>query len=216
MQNVCVIVPHADDETLGFGGAIQYHVNKGDFVTIVICRGPHDERTKAQIECSKTAFKILGAQRSCFLHHTETDISNTPLHFFRSVEKCLQDIKPSVVYTTFAGDIHQDHRILFDCVARAVRVHGPLKVRKFLTGEIPSSTDQACKGISKQFVPNYYIPISSKYLHNKITAMEAYTTESRPAPHPRSPEYIACLAQMRGIECGSSYAEAFMLLREIL
>jgi len=216
MQNVCIIVPHADDETLGFGGAIQHHITQGDRVTVVICRSPHDRRTKEQIDCSNAALKILGVQHSCFLNHTEKDISNTPLNLFRSVESILEKNNPDIVYTTFIGDVHQDHRILFDCVARAIRVHGSLKVRTFLTGEIPSSTDQACKEVSKQFIPNYYIPISQKYLHNKIAAMGAYTTESRLAPHPRSPEYIECLARMRGIECGSKYAEAFMLMRQIL
>jgi len=45
MKKVAVVIPHGDDEALGFGGAIITHLNNGDNVTLVACRGPHDERT---------------------------------------------------------------------------------------------------------------------------------------------------------------------------
>lgn len=216
MSNVCVIVPHADDETLGFGGAIQYHIAQNDTVSVIICRKPHDERTQQQINDSKVALNILGVKNVFFLNVTEVEISNTPLKLFRDLEAQLQHIRPAVIYTTFWGDNHQDHKILFDCVARAARIHGPLCVKRLLVGEIPSSTDQSPKTPSNMFTPNTYIRITYEQLHNKITAMEAYTTESRQSPHPRSADYLACLARTRGIESGSKYAEAFMLVRDIL
>ena len=46
--------------------------------------------------------------------------------------------------------------------------------------------------------------------------MEAYTTESRLPPHPRSADYLSCVAKMRGIECGAEYAEAFIVVRQTL
>ena len=36
MENVLIIAPHADDEVLGCGAAIQWHVEKGDTVYVVI------------------------------------------------------------------------------------------------------------------------------------------------------------------------------------
>ena len=216
MSRVCIVVPHADDETLGFGGTIQYHLTRGDSVSVLICREPHDERTKQQIKDSKTALKILGVKEICYLNVTEVEISNTPLKLFRKLEEQLLNINPDIVYTTFWGDNHQDHKILFDCVARATRVHGPLKVKKLLVGEIPSSTDQSPKLYNNIFIPNTYISITREHLHNKIIAMEAYTTESRLPPHPRSADYLSCVAKMRGIECGAEYAEAFIVVRQTL
>ena len=36
MANVLIIAPHADDEVLGCGVAIQWHVEKGDAVFVAI------------------------------------------------------------------------------------------------------------------------------------------------------------------------------------
>lgn len=215
METVCFIVPHADDETLGFGGAIQHHVHKGDNVSVVICRAPHDERTQQQINDSKNALKILGVTESHYLKTTEIEMSHLPLNFFRLIEDILYQINPSVVYTTFWGDNHQDHKIVFDCVARATRVHGHLNVKQLLVGEILSSTDQAPRLPSNAFLPNTYLSLTSAQLSNKIIALQQYTTESKEYPHPRSPTGVELLAKTRGIEAGVEYAEAYMLIRNI-
>lgn len=215
MANVCIVVPHADDETLGFAGSIQHHVKKGDSVSVVICRAPHDERTQQQLTDAKMALKILGVTDLHYLFITEVEISHSPLLLFRSIEEKLQNINPSIVYTTFWGDNHQDHKIIFDCVSRAVRIHGPLKIKKFFVGEIPSSTDQAPKLPGNYFLPNVYIPLTREELHQKIVALQHYTTEVRSSPHPRSADGITTLAKMRGIEAGTEYAEALILIRGI-
>jgi len=45
MNKIAIIVPHGDDEALGFGGIIQKHLEDNDHITVVTCRAPHDERT---------------------------------------------------------------------------------------------------------------------------------------------------------------------------
>lgn len=216
MKKVAIVIPHGDDEALGFGGAIITHLNNGDHVTLVACRGPHDERTAKQFYDTKAAKDVLNYQDIRYLLVTESEISNEPLKLFRAIETSLNDIKPDVVYTSFWGDIHQDHGITYNSVARAVRVWGPLKVKQFFVGEIPSSTDQAPKVSNNMFTPNWYIPISEGVLDTKIKAMQCYTTERKESPHPRSPDGIRTLAKLRGTECGFQYAEAFMCLRNIV
>lgn len=215
MANVCIVVPHADDETLGFAGSIQQHVQRKDNVSVIICRSAHDERTQQQLLDAKTALKVLGVHQIIYLDISEVDISHSPLKLFRRIEEELQKLNPSTVYTTFWGDNHQDHKIIFDCVARAVRVHGPLRVKKFAVGEIPSSTDQSPKIATNYFLPNIYIPLTKEELQQKVMALQCYTTEVRVSPHPRSTEGIITLAKIRGIEAGTEYAEALMLVREI-
>ena len=216
MKKVAIVIPHGDDEALGFGGAIITHLNNGDNVTLIACRGPHDERTTKQFLDTVAAKKTLGYHDIRYLYITEKEISNEPLKLFRAIEECLNSINPDTVYTSFWGDIHQDHGITYNCVARAVRVWGPLKVKQFFVGEIPSSTDQAPKISINMFTPNWYIPISESVLEKKIEAMQCYTTECKQAPHPRSPDGIRTLAKLRGAECGFQYAESFMCLRNIM
>ncbi len=44
--------------------------------------------------------------------------------------------------------------------------------------------------------------------------MSCYSKESKPFPHPRSPEGLRVYAQKRGMEVGIEAAEAFAVLRD--
>jgi LmbE family N-acetylglucosaminyl deacetylase len=215
-NNVCIIVPHGDDEVLGFGGVIQKHLNKDDTVHVIFARKPIDERTSKQFENISDAKKVLGYQKMYCLGMSEADMVNDQLVFFRRLESILKIINPDIVYTTFYNDIHQDHRIVFDWVCRAVRVWGPLNVKQFFVGEIPSSTDQYPSISNRGFTPNYYVELEKKELDIKVKALECYVTELMDYPHPRSAKGLFDKASIRGLECGNIYAEAFMCLRYIV
>jgi LmbE family N-acetylglucosaminyl deacetylase len=79
--------------------------------------------------------------------------------------------------------------------------------------ETPSSTEQAPSVGILGFQSNVYYDIGD-YLNIKLKAIICYETETRPYPNPRSPDGIKALAMKRGMECGLSYAEGFMLVRE--
>lgn len=49
----------------------------------------------------------------------------------------------------------------------------------------------------------------------KIEAMRMYESDSRGAPHPRSPEALRGLAARRGSEVGYQAAEVFTVVREL-
>jgi LmbE family N-acetylglucosaminyl deacetylase len=212
---IAIIVPHGDDESLGFGGVIQQHIAANDEVHVVFCRSPLDERTQKQLNDTVASKQILKYQHIHYLYVTETEISNEPLTLFRKIENILKQINPNVVYTTFWGDIHQDHRITFDCVCRAVRVWGPQKITEFYVGEIPSSTDQYPTICGTSFTPNLYVPITKDELEVKIRSLEAYGTEVKYNNHPRSRTGLEQRAAIRGQECGHEYAEAFIVVRTI-
>ena len=61
MERVVIVVPHGDDEAIGFAGAIQKHIQGGDNVTVIFARGaaPNDQRSEYQIECTRIAKDIL-------------------------------------------------------------------------------------------------------------------------------------------------------------
>jgi len=215
-HTVAIIVPHGDDEVLGFGGVIQKCIKLGYDVHVVFARKPIDDRTSIQYESIGTAKNILKYQYSHFLEFTEIEMSHNPLNFFRKLEIVLKQINPDIVYTTFYGDIHQDHKITFDWVCRAIRVWGPLNVKALYLGEIPSSTDQYPTITGLTFTPNTYVVLSEEEIETKINALGCYTSEICNYPHPRSREGLLSKASIRGQECGSKYAEAFMCLRNII
>ena len=215
-KEVVIIVPHGDDEVLGFGGVIQKHVQNGDEVYCIFVRKPIDERTQKQYEDIAKAKEILGYKHGFCMEISEIEMSHEPLTFFRKLEDLLEQLSPEIVYTTFWGDIHQDHKITFDWVCRAVRVHGPLNVKQFYVGEIPSSTDQRPYIIGDVFKPNHYVQLTEENIKTKISALNCYTTEVCEYPHPRSNGGILSKAEIRGQECATEYAEAFMCLRNVV
>jgi LmbE family N-acetylglucosaminyl deacetylase len=212
-KNVVIVVPHGDDEVLGFGGIIQKHVKNFDDVYLIFVRKPIDERTKKQYRAITKAKEILKYKDVFCLQMTEVELSHEPLTFFRRLEDLLFKLQPEIVYTTFWADIHQDHKITFDWVCRAVRIHGPLNVKEFYVGEIPSSTDQRPYIIGDNFKPNYYVRLTEEEVNLKVEAVNCYLTEICEYPHPRSSEGIMTKAKIRGQECGTFYAEALMCLR---
>ena len=218
MKKIVVIVPHGDDEVLGFAGAIQRHVADNDHVTVVFVRGalPNDSRTTLQLKHTTAAMRVLGYHQAEYLNILESTISDNPLILFKSLEALLLKIQPTVVYTMFWGDNHQDHQITYDCVSRLVRVYGGLSIKEFYVGETISSTDQAVKIPHKMFVPNYYIKMPAAFFNTKVAALKCYTQEIMNPPHPRSQVGVETLARYRGMECNSEYAEAYIALRVIV
>ena len=98
----------------------------------------------------------------------------------------------------------------------AVRPKPDSTIKKVYFYEVLSETEWAKppQKIEEVFVPSFYEDISGS-INDKVKAMEAYASELKEYPHPRSSEGIKILAQKRGMEAGLEYAEAFMSLREI-
>ena len=217
MHNVVIVAPHGDDEVLGFGAAIQKHVQGGDNITVIFVKDApqNDYRSQCRLNNTKDAKNVLRYHDIEYLNISDEIISSNPFIFYKSLEKLLIKINPSIVYCPFWNDVHQDHSITFEYVARIIRVWGDLNVTKFLVGEIPSSTDQSIKTTNNTFAPNLYYKITNSELQTKIDALNCYKSEIKDYPHPRSAKGIETVARFRGMESGTEYAEAYMCLRDI-
>ena len=90
-----------------------------------------------------------------------------------------------------------------------------LGVRAILSYETLSSTEAAPPQPSRLFAPTVYRDVTS-HLEAKLEIMHLYVSEAQPDPLPRGPSAIRALARYRGATIGVEYAEAFMLIREIL
>ena len=214
MEKILILVPHGDDEVLGFGGAISKHVRKGDIVDVGFLKSRYNDRTTEQEHDIERAAKILGYNNFHKLDIISRDGLNFSAHNLHKVEEFVEKITPDILYIPHIGDVHQDHHTTIDFARIATRIHSRGKVSKVLSGEIISSSGNAFF-LNKFFTPQYYIRIEEEDLIKKQKALECYSREIRPYPHPRSSEGIKIYAQMRGMECGVMYAEAFECLRYI-
>jgi len=214
MSKVLVLVPHGDDEVLGFGGTIAKHVQKGDAVDVVLLRGGDTPRYITQNIDAYKAKQILGYNELSQLNVKEEDIYNKPYELKNIVEHVLAKHMPHVLYTTFIADNHQDHKCLFNAVSIAARPWGPCSsINSVFVGEVFSSSDQSFSFVKSMFVPNFYNALSKEHVDKKVAALNSYALERQDHPHPRSEVIIRSQASIRGSECRERYAEAFMLLR---
>jgi len=211
-MNLMIVVPHPDDEVLGFGGLIQRHAEAGDEVFVNFISAVHGPRMKKQYEQFPSVGKLLGYNGR--FDRIIPDDENFRLNV-TILENNIQEFKPDVLATTFWGDNHQDHEYIFKMIRVATRVYAPFLIKKVIVGEILSSTDQAPRLPQFTFIPTLYVPLHKNQVQKKIKAMDIYDGETMEWPHPRSPHGIMNVAEKRGSECRHSYAEAFMVLRDI-
>lgn len=215
MKKYHFIVPHADDEVLGFGGTIAKLVEQGMDVSVTVLQSPNNPRSEKQLKDLLEAKNILGYKNLYNLYLSSITLSNDLHTLVHTIQDHFTLVQPHVVYTTHLSDNHQDHKALYRAVSIASRPVGPCKsIESVYAGEVISSNDQSFSAERIEFVPNVYEALNENTMTKKIKALKSYSTEFREFPHPRCSEVLRARAICRGSEVMVKYAEAFMLLRQ--
>lgn len=220
-MRVTVISPHPDDETLGCGGTLLKHKAAGDQLDWIIVTRAHspkwDETSLLQKEREISAItSAYGFEQVVRLAWPTMQLDSVPLaDVIGSISEAIDKTKPRQLYLNHSGDVHSDHRIVFDATFSAIKsFNNKLGVSRLLSYETLSSTEAAPSHASRAFLPNVFSDITP-FIERKLEIMSLYETELQPFPLPRSPESIRALARFRGATMGLEYAEAFMLVREV-
>ena len=226
-KRVHVIAAHPDDELLGCGGAILYHLNKGDKVRItIVAEGltsrnntnkniKKNKETNALKDITKSICKKIGVKELDFLDFADNRLDNyNLLDVIKPIEKIINNFKPDIIYTHHFGDLNKDHEIVNRAVMTATRPKPNSFVKKIYSFEVLSSTNWSINNSGLVFVPNYFLNIS-KFLKKKISLLSLYKSEIEKWPHTRSLKSVEALAKYRGSSVGVEAAEAFCLLREV-
>jgi LmbE family N-acetylglucosaminyl deacetylase len=116
--------------------------------------------------------------------------------------------RPKEIFTQHGGDLNIDHSITFRATLIAARPMVGQSVRGVYAYEVPSSTEWAFMKFEPRFSPDLFVDISTT-LAAKVQAMEAYESERRDFPHPRSPAALEAIARRWGSVVGVEAAEAF-------
>lgn len=216
MTDVVAVVAHADDETLGPGGALARFVAEGRHVVIAIaadCRTVRNPGAAPGLlpEAAEAA-KILGVGAPRFFGFPAMTLDRDPdeLRLTRAVEDLLKAEQPTIVLTHHVGDVNSDHRAVARAVAVACRPGGAHTPAALLAFDTPSATEWG----EIPFVPTVFIDIEAT-IERKLAALHCYASELRPAPHPRSAEMLRARAMYWGQIAGLHYAEPFVLVRGI-
>lgn len=226
-MNILVVAAHPDDEVLGCGGAIAKHVQQSDQVHIlVLAEGATSReitRNREKFQPDLSALAISSRKASQILGVSSLFLDSFPdnrmdscdlLDIVKVIERAIEKHQPQIVYTHHSGDVNIDHRRIHEAVVTACRPIPNHPVRTLLFFEIPSSTEWQPPSSAQSFSPNWFVDISETLLL-KLKALEAYESEIRPYPHPRSVKAVEYLARWRGATVGVQAAEGFILGRNL-
>jgi LmbE family N-acetylglucosaminyl deacetylase len=224
-QVILVVVAHPDDEVLGCGGTIANYSREGHDVHVAFLADgvsarngklpPDLKELKERQEAAKKSAAVLGIKSLHFGEFPDNQMDTIPLlQVTKEVEGLIRKVQPETVITHFGGDLNIDHRKTFEAVLTACRPQAGHPVKTILCFETPSSTEWQSGINDLPFCPNWFVDIS-KTLSSKLKALDAYTSEMRPWPHPRSNRALEHIAGWRGATIGKEAAEAFMLVRRL-
>lgn len=222
MNSILVVAPHPDDETLGCGGTLLHHKSRGDEIHWLIATTATEDSGYSPdeiLERSGHVRAVADAYGYSSVHHldfTTTTLDTVPLaQIVQRVGCVIRETRPEVVYVPFPGDIHSDHRVVFDAASSCAKWFRFPSVKRMLAYETLSETDSALNPGNTAFRPNVFVDIS-RFLAKKIEIMKLYEGELGEFPFPRSERALRSLAALRGVAAGFEAAEAFMLLKEMI
>ena len=218
MNKVLIVAVHPDDETLGCGGTLLKHKSNDDEIHWLICTETNSTNDFYNIR--KQEIEVVNK-----LYNFDT-ITNLKLKTMQvdeysmseligKISKVINKIKPNIIYLPFKGDVHSDHRKIFEATYSCTKSFRYPFIKKIYMIETLSETEFAPSTKEDSFIPNVFVDITD-FMDKKLEIMKVFKSEMAEHPFPRIERNLKALATLRGATCGVEYAESFVLLKEIL
>ena len=219
-----IIAPHPDDELLGCGGYILKSRANNDAVGWIIATGLSDKdgwsksRINSRIiEIEEVREKLDIEKKNLFqLGFPTTRLDQYPTSkLVEKVSSIFKTFKPDEILLPHPGDIHSDHKIIFEVALSSAKWFRYPSIKRILTYETISETDFGSDPRNLSFKPNTFVDIT-KHLEKKLEILKIYESEIGEFPFPRSIEAVKAQAKLRGSQSGFMAAEAFYLIKDLI
>ena len=220
-QQILVVAPHADDETLGCGGLILKLLNQGVNVHWCVVTSPKKPEYSADfvakravtLEAVKNAFGFKTLQLFDF-SPASLQPSDKP-ELIKRFADLYKKLSISTILVPHRNDAHSDHCIVFDAAIAASKWFRSRSINNILSYETLSETEFQVRPGEGYFHPNYFVNITDEF-EKKCEIMSLYESELGIFPFPRSLTGIKSLSQYRGLQSGANHAESFQILKSIV
>jgi len=189
---------HPDDLEVGAGGLLARLSNEGADVTMAIVSIPNNAEQRT-LE-ARAGAKVIDAELFICFEERQARVEDIPMHeLVRRFDQLVADVKPDLVITHSAHDLHWDHSLVNRATVSALR-RTPCDLLAFLSS--PEMNAQ-----SRTF-GQCFADISTT-IEQKITAISAHTSQLPKLDVDSSRD----LARAMGRISGYGYAETYEVLR---
>lgn len=200
MKNILAFGSHPDDIELGCAGTLKKHVRAGNNVYLcVLSDGQEAGNPEIRKKEQEAAACCLGAKELVWGDWIDTKfvVSKESIRF---IEDIVDKVDPDEVYVNYKEDTHQDHRILAECIMSACRYQKRVLFYEDFT--------------SINFQPDIFVDIED-VLDEKLEIISAFQSQiSKNVPSgAKMLESIRSVAQFRGFQAKTNYAEGFKAVR---
>lgn len=231
-QRILIIAPHPDDEVFGCGGLISRCKREGGkifvlFMTVGTTKDFSKKGISTQVERLNEIrrvvklFKIDG-YRVAFPgddYHLRLDtVAQKDLvhEIERGKNISLEVLRPTMVIGSAPDDYNQDHRAVANAMMTATRpAAADMKALQpiVLYSELPSSS---WTPHAQRTTKNFFVELTQDDLKRKIAAIRLYKSQLKGPRSPISVKGATALAQLRGMQSGTDWAEAYVAKRLLI
>ena len=201
---ILVLAPHTDDGELGCGGTIakfcegKKSVHYAAFSTCGKSLSAGMSADTLTNECNDGIQKLGVNKKNLILFDFEVrEFTSMRQAILEELVKLNKEIAPDLVLIPSSTDIHQDHHVIHQEALRA------FKHCSILGYELPWNQQLTRT--------NFFVSLNEQQLQKKIEAIQIYKSQSH--RNYTQPDFIRSLAKVRGVQCGSEWAEAFEVQR---
>lgn len=230
-ERLLIISPHPDDEVLGCFGLInKIKENGGQIFLQILTLGGYSKIGSGKIkkEIWRKEFQHVAnymkvdkydiAFYEDEIRHLDTVPQAQLIELLESKSKVsISKVKPTIVAIPTIFSTHQDHVQAYKIAISALRAH-PQKTtflpNMVVSYESPEYYFWSAYSEFGKFSPNFYLQMSEKEIHRKVTALNYYQSQLR--KNQRDGSKVITLANIRGSEIGTQYAEAYHVHRFLL
>lgn len=199
-MNVLVLAPHPDDETIGCGGTLRLHIQRGDRVAVVFLTSgelglehlpPHEARRIRETEAAAAA-QILGLSALEFLRLPDWYLGENLPAARTALAPVLAREAPALIYAPHPAEWHPDHRAAF----------------ALLAGTLPSTPpDIRCYEIWTPLAAHDEVEDITATMAAKLRAVRCYRSQLAAFRYDRATRGLA--AYRGALAAKTRYAEVF-------
>lgn len=205
---ILTIGAHFDDLELSCGGTIAKFAHEGHTIwSIIITKSNYTSyngkvmRTEQQAKKEGTdGLLSLGVEKIICLNYSTKEVPFNH-QIIESLNRWMDIFKPDIIITHALNESHSDHYNTAKSVMSAARYQKTIWMFETL---YPSKTS------TQLFRPLVYVDITP-FLNIKLKSLQEHKSQLDKYPYWK--DLVTSLARLRGIETGTTYAEAFDVIK---